>query len=78
MVVAEPSTSDCNVVVAQTTAVVQTVFAALAVPPMNGASFDGILPSHSTFPLFYPRENYMLDNPCLHHQQIDKMYNTNL
>ena len=49
---------------------VQTTIEAVVVLPVVVAAvttpFDGLLPSHSTCPLFCPRVNHMRDNPYLH------------
>ena len=85
---ADPFAFDCTPVVAQTTiaaqttVAIQTVAELLVVPPMDAvvvsASFDGLLPSHSTCPFFCPAVYHMHDNPYLHAQQIDKMCRLNL
>ena len=83
--IVEPFSSYCTAVAAMveiaSAAVVQnsSMVKVAVIPPtivaMVDALFNGLLPSHSTCPLFYLRVNHMHDNPCLHVQQTDRMYN---
>ena len=91
MAAMEPSAYDYTKIVEQTTvvivdavetvSVVRTTVEVADVPPAVAITvavpFDGVLPSHSTCPLFCPRENHMHDNPYLHSQQTDKICSIN-
>ena len=47
----------------------------VVVPPVTAVvvSFDGLLPSHSTCPLFFRGVDHMRDNPYLHAQKMGKI-----
>ena len=49
-------------------AAVEVVTIPLAVVIAFVVPFNGIIPSHSTCPLFFPRVDHMRDNPYLHAQ----------
>ena len=65
-------------------AVAQTLDTIVPVPPMVAIAVavsplvDGLLPLRNMHPSSSPRENHMVNIPCLHDQQIDKTCNKNL